>query len=199
MVTNLPCWATGFGAAAADTSRFEPQNAALGRLHHRLAQAVTWRMMVYGFQEKRMRMLVLGGTAWLGRHIVDSALAGGHEVTCLARGESGAMPSGARWVRADRDREHANASVAQERWDSIIDLSRQPGQVRRAAAALAGTCGSFVFVSSTSVYADHRNLNQDEGADVLPALESDVMQSMAFYGPAKVACEQHVRNLVGAR
>lgn len=144
-----------------------------------------------------MRILVLGGTAWLGRHIVDSALAGGHEVTCLARGASGAITKGATWVRADRDQEGAFADVGHQRWDSVIDVSRQPGQVRRAAAALAGTCGTFIFVSSTSVYADHRELNQDESADLLQALDADVMESMALYGQAKVACEQHLRDLVG--
>jgi 2'-hydroxyisoflavone reductase len=150
------------------------------------------------FEEKPLRILVLGGTAWLGRHMVKSALADGHEVTCLARGESGKIPSGARWIHGDRDHENAYANVQDERWDSVIDVSRQPGQVRRAAAALAGTCGSFVFVSSTSVYADHMELDQDESAPLLPALESDVMENMSFYGPAKVACEQHVRDLVGA-
>jgi 2'-hydroxyisoflavone reductase len=145
-----------------------------------------------------MRILVLGGTAWLGRQMAESALAQGHEVTCLARGESGKIPIGARWVHGDRDHESAYAGVADDRWDSVIDVSRQPGQARRAAAALAGACGSFVFVSSTSVYADHKDLDQDENAALLPALESDVMENMSFYGPAKVACEQHVRDLVGA-
>jgi 2'-hydroxyisoflavone reductase len=49
-----------------------------------------------------VRLLVLGGTAWLGRCIVSTALMLGHEVTCLARGASGAPPEGAVFVRADR-------------------------------------------------------------------------------------------------
>ena len=48
------------------------------------------------------------------------------------------------------------------------------------------------------MYADHRELDQDESADLLPALDADVMESMALYGQAKVACEQHLRDLVGA-
>ena len=79
-----------------------------------------------------------------------------------------------------------------------MDVSRQPGQVKRAAIALADRCGTFAFVSSTNVYADSSEPKQDESARLLPALESDVMESMAFYGPAKVACEKHVLNLLGA-
>ncbi|MFW5469115.1 NAD-dependent epimerase/dehydratase family protein [Knoellia sp. CPCC 206435] len=50
-----------------------------------------------------MRLLVLGGTAMLGRAVVAHALAEGHDVTCLARGVSGDVPPGATWVRRDRD------------------------------------------------------------------------------------------------
>jgi 2'-hydroxyisoflavone reductase len=69
---------------------------------------------------------------------------------------------------------------------------RQPGQVRRATAALAGRAGSFVFVSSTNVYADHATPGAGEDAALLPALAGEVMASMDTYGQAKVACEQHV-------
>jgi len=58
-----------------------------------------------------MRILVLGGTAWLGGEIVAAALASGHEVTCLARGESGRVPTGARFISADRDQPDAYAGV----------------------------------------------------------------------------------------
>jgi 2'-hydroxyisoflavone reductase len=58
-----------------------------------------------------MRLLVLGGTAWLGGEIVAAAIASGHEVTCLARGESGRVPAGARFVSADRDKPDAYADV----------------------------------------------------------------------------------------
>jgi nucleoside-diphosphate-sugar epimerase len=90
-----------------------------------------------------MRLLVLGRTAWLGRHITATAVERGHRVTCLARGESGVPPPGAAFTRADRDGTGAYREVTREEWDVVIDVSRQPGQVRRATATLADRAGSL--------------------------------------------------------
>jgi nucleoside-diphosphate-sugar epimerase len=144
-----------------------------------------------------MRLLVLGGTAWLGRCVTATAVERGHHVTCLARGKSGAVPPGAAFMRADRD-DAAPTEVADQEWDVVIDVSRQPGQVRRASTALADGAGSFVFVSSTNVYADHGTRGADENAALLPALAGDVMASMDSYGQAKVACERHACDAFGA-
>lgn len=145
-----------------------------------------------------MRLLLLGGTAWLGGYIATAALDRGHRVTCLARGSSGAVPAGAHFVRADRDSSAAYREVAAAEWDAVIDVSRQPGQARRAAQALANGAGSFVYVSSGSVYADTGTPGADESAALLPQLDDDVMESMETYGPAKVACERHVLDAFGA-
>lgn len=139
-----------------------------------------------------MRVLILGGTAWLGRHLASAALEAGHEVTCLARGEAGAVPTGAGLVRADRSGTGAYDDIGRQRWDLVVDVSRQPGQVRGAVAALAGRAEFFVFVSSGNVYADHGVPGGDEAGALLPALDGDVMGTMESYGEAKVACEQHV-------
>jgi len=138
-----------------------------------------------------VRFLVLGGTAWLGGHVATAALQSGHHVTCLARGESGRAPPGAVFVNGDRDQPGALTELAGEHWDVIIDVSRQPGQVRRSVAALADH-SRYVFVSSGNVYADHSTPGQDETAPVLPPLDVDLMETMATYGEAKVACEQYV-------
>jgi 2'-hydroxyisoflavone reductase len=139
-----------------------------------------------------VRFLVLGGTAWLGRHVATAALRVGHQVTCLARGESGSVPPDAVFVKGDRDQPGVLDMLAGEQRDVVIDVSRQPGQVRRAVAALTGHTRFYVFVSSGNVYADQSTPGQDEVATVLPALDGDVMESMATYGEAKVACERYV-------
>ena len=132
---------------------------------------------------------MLGGTAWLGREVVRLALADGDEVTCLARGST-SVPEGAVLVRADRTAPGAYDDVTGREWDLVVDVSRQPGQVRTAVDALAGSSRHLVLVSSGNVYAHHAAVGEDETAPLLPALEGDVMESMATYGEAKVACEQ---------
>ena len=143
-----------------------------------------------------MRLLVLGGTAWLGGCVARTAVELGHEVTCLARGSSGDTPPGAVLVHADRTKPGAYEQVAGKTWDVVVDVTRQPGQAKSAVAALGRSSGLFVFVSSGNVYADH-TAGQDESGALLDALESDVMESMETYGQAKVACEQHVVRAFG--
>jgi nucleoside-diphosphate-sugar epimerase len=95
-----------------------------------------------------IRFLILGGTAWLGGHVTSTALALGHQVTCLARGSSGAAPVGAAFVHVVVGTRLRAVGVAGDQWDVVIDVSRQPGQVKSAVAALADRTGFFVFVSS---------------------------------------------------
>lgn len=144
-----------------------------------------------------MHLLLLGGTAWLGRHVAAAALARGHSVTCLARGQSGAVAPGAHLVQADRDSAAAYDAVRNEPWDAVVDVSRQPGQVRRAVAALRGA-RRYLFVSSVNVYADTAVYGQREDAALLAPLDGDVMPSMEQYGQAKVACELAVLQGFGA-
>ncbi len=139
-----------------------------------------------------MRLLILGGTGWLGGELAATALRLGHDVTCLARGESGPTPAGITFIGADRDQPDGLAALPPETWDAVLDVSRQPGHVRRAVGLLADRSGAYVFVSSGSVYADQGPLGQDESAPTLEPLAGDVMESMATYGEAKVASEQHV-------
>ncbi len=145
-----------------------------------------------------MQILILGGTAWLGGTIATTALERGHEVTCLARGQAGAVPDGVRLVVADRADPAAYDEVRGTDWDEVVDVSRQPGQVRSALAALGGRARHWTFVSSCSVYADQSQPGQDEAGPLLPALEGDV-GAPEEYGQAKVACEQAGADALGDR
>lgn len=143
-------------------------------------------------------LLVLGGTSWLGGEVARSALARDHEVTCLARGESGDVPAGASLIVADRSEPGAYDAVIDRRWDAVIDVARQPGHVRSALAALGGTTTQWTFVSTGSVYADQSG-PLTEGSPLLPAVETDEV-GPEEYGEGKVACEEavaeHPRSLI---
>jgi 2'-hydroxyisoflavone reductase len=138
-------------------------------------------------------VLVLGGTSWVGGQIAHDAIARGHDVTCLARGESGNAPAGATFVHADRADPRAYEQVSDRRWDIVIDLSRQPGQVRSAVRELGTTATHWTLVSTGSVYADQSGpLSED--SRLLEALDGEVA-GPEQYGEGKVACEQAVRQL----
>jgi 2'-hydroxyisoflavone reductase len=134
---------------------------------------------------------VLGGTAWLGREVGRAALGAGHDVTVLARGESGPAPDGAEVVRADRGSPDAYRDVVDRDWDAVVDVSRQPSHVRGAVAALGERAGAWVFVSSSSVYATTDRPGADETAALLTAHDEDD-EDWDTYGARKVACERAV-------
>jgi nucleoside-diphosphate-sugar epimerase len=145
-----------------------------------------------------MRVLVLGGNGWLSGIVAEHARDRGDEVTCLSRGQSGPMPDGVAAVVVDRDGDDALRSVADQDWDVVVDVSSEPGRVRRAVEAFTDRTRSFVYVSSGSVYASTES-SPDEDAETFAPLDRDKMDSMAEYGPAKVACEQYVRSAFGDR
>lgn len=144
------------------------------------------------------KLLILGGTAWLGGEVARQAVARGDEVVCLARGADGGVPDGASLIKADRGRPDAYAEVADTDWDVVLDVSRQPGQVRGAVRTLAARARHWVFVSTCSVYADHSRPGVDESDGLLPALAGDVA-TVEQYGEGKVACEQACREALGDR
>jgi 2'-hydroxyisoflavone reductase len=145
-----------------------------------------------------MRVLVLGGTAWLGRQIAVEALAAGHEVRCLARGESGTAVRGARLIARDRSQPGAYDEVLGQQWDWVCEVSWQPRFVRGALEAIGGHASHWTYVSSGSVYASHGLVGADESAELLPAsplLDVD----HADYGSAKVACELACQRMLADR
>lgn len=143
-----------------------------------------------------MRILVLGGTGWLGGHVAALAAASGHVVTCVARG--GRAPAGASLVRTDRERDDALAALPAADWDAVVDVATHPGYVRRAVRDLAGRVATYVYVSSVSAYASDAGSGADEDDALFAPLAADTMRTMDDFGAAKAACEQAVRNGVDA-
>ncbi|WP_324278174.1 NAD-dependent epimerase/dehydratase family protein [Blastococcus brunescens] len=100
-----------------------------------------------------MRLLVLGGTRFLGRHVATAALERGHDVATFTRGLSGEPPTGAHALHGDRDDPGA-LPVALRGWspELVVDTScRTRAAARNAAAALGGAHG-YAFVSSLNAY-----------------------------------------------
>jgi len=142
-----------------------------------------------------VKLLVLGGTKFLGRAAVEEALARGHEVTLFNRGEtSPELFPEAEKLRGDRD---GDLSALEGRaWDAVIDPSGYvPRVVRASAELLRGSAEHYVFVSSGSVYAEPYTPGYDETAPIVtlgdPASE-DVAKD---YGALKAACEDVVREI----
>jgi 2'-hydroxyisoflavone reductase len=147
-----------------------------------------------------MRLLVLGGTKNLGRHLVEAAQREGHEVTLFNRGltNPSIFPEVPRLVgeRATPD------ALATGEWDGVIDLSGfLLRDVRRSAALLRDRVGHYTFMSSIAVYASRTTPGMTEDAELLPwpagAPEDEF--SMDLYGPLKVRCEQELASIFGER
>ena len=132
-----------------------------------------------------MNLLVLGGTVFLGRHVVACALAGGHDVTIFHRGSRGAPPpAGVAVLHGDRDGDVS--ALAGRRYDAVIDCSGYtPEQLRRTGEALAGHVGHYVFVSSRSVYRDF-----PPGVDVGDG--APLLEGAAGYGALKARSEEAI-------
>lgn len=152
-----------------------------------------------------MRVLVLGGTAFLSRAVAARAVLRGHEVVCAARGVSGSVAEGARLVVIDRDQPDALQGLADQAFDAVVDVATMSYPwVRDALGALGTRAGHWTFVSSINVYASAIARGQNEDAPLHAPLRSgaDAMERIQhphLYGGIKVACEQAVREVMGDR
>jgi 2'-hydroxyisoflavone reductase len=147
-----------------------------------------------------MRLLLLGGTSFVGRAIAEEAQARGHQLTLFTRGRTGAelFPDARRLV-GDRDAGDYEALRGGE-WDAVVDVSAYvPRHVREAADALEGVVGHCLFISTGSVYDRTQAPEQGmtEQAPRLPPERGTEEVTGDTYGPLKVACEDEVRARYG--
>ena len=145
-----------------------------------------------------MKLLLLGGPRFLGRAVVDAALAAGHEVTFFNRGRTNPelYPQVERLVG---DRAERLELLGERTWDAVVDTCGYlPADVRASAEALSGS-GLYCFVSSISVYAHFRQVHDESGPIAeLGDLPADEVTNES-YGALKALCEDEVRRVFGDR
>jgi 2'-hydroxyisoflavone reductase len=147
-----------------------------------------------------MNILILGGTVFLGRHIVEAARARGHNVTIFTRGQHGAdLFPDVEKLRGDRDGNLA--ALEGRRWDAVIDTSGYvPRIVRQSAEALKDSAGHYTFISTLSVYPDMSISGINEETPVA-TMEDERIEEVTgeTYGPLKVLCERAVEDVFPGR
>ena len=147
-----------------------------------------------------MRILIIGGTRFLGRHLVESALKRSHEVTLFNRGKSnpGLFPQ---LETILGDREQDVEKLKGRIWDAVIDVAGYlPRIVRLSAEVLKENVARYVFISSISVYENFKQIGIDESYPV-GKLENETVEEITgeTYGPLKALCEKIVQDIYGER
>ena len=146
-----------------------------------------------------MRLLILGGTQFVGRHVAAAALALGWQVTLFNRGRTdpGAFPEAEHLIG---DREAALDALAGREWDAVVDTSGYiPRVVRAAVERLADRVGVYVFISSAGVYADKSQPALAEDAELIALDDPQTEDVSAHYDGLKVLCERAVLEVSGGR
>lgn len=136
-----------------------------------------------------MDLLIIGGTQFVGRHLVEAACRRGDRVTVFNRGLT-ADPLPPQVERRRGDRRADLSALAEGRWDAVLDCCGYlPAEVDRMAAALADRIGCYAYISSVSAYADSRQPNDETSAlGHIDDSDTEVVDSRT-YGPLKAHCE----------
>lgn len=147
-----------------------------------------------------MNLLIIGGTRFLGRALVDEARALGHTVTLFNRGRSnpGLYPD---VEQIHGDREGGLDALGGRRWDAVIDTCGYvPRVVRASATFLAGSVDHYTFISTMSVYAEPLRPGATEDAPV-GVLADDAVEEITgeTYGPLKALCEKAASEAMDGR
>jgi 2'-hydroxyisoflavone reductase len=149
-----------------------------------------WRRPKADRAGKPLKILILGGTGFLGPHTVDYALARGHQVTLFNRGKRnpGMFPN-VETILGDRDGKLDG--LKDRKWDAVVDNSGYvPRIVKMSADLLAPNVGQYLFISSISVFGETPKPGADETAPTDPLTEPNSEEVMKYYGALKAACER---------
>jgi 2'-hydroxyisoflavone reductase len=145
-----------------------------------------------------LELLILGGTGFIGPHLVRHALARGHRVTIFTRGRrDGDLPAGV--TRLTGDRNGQLGALSGKKWDAVIDDSAtNPEWVRQSTEMLKDSVGRYLFTSSTGVYYPYLTPKADEKIE--PHVDTiDANDADEAYGVAKTKCERQVMSVFGDR
>jgi nucleoside-diphosphate-sugar epimerase len=155
-----------------------------------------------------MKLLIIGGTRFLGRHLVSAALARNHEVTLFNRGKH-ATESSVETIRGDR---HTDLARLQgRRWDAVVDTSGMlPRAVKAAAEVLSDSVAHYTFISTQNVYADVSAPGVDESSQLRTLTNEELEEAYAIdtsgepsygklYGGLKALCEQAAEEVMPGR
>jgi 2'-hydroxyisoflavone reductase len=144
-----------------------------------------------------MRVLVLGGTAFVGRHLVEEALRRGHTVTTFNRGRTAPDQPGVEAVHGDRTTPDGLDRLRGREWDAVVDTSGfVPRVVRDTTRAMGDNVGHYAFVSSLNAYSGWPDEPVDETSSVWDCPADSVT---ADYGPGKAGAERAVLGAYGER
>jgi len=150
-----------------------------------------------------MKVLILGGTRFIGRHIVETLLAAGHVVSVLNRGQSpDELPEQVERLRGDREEGISGLHALNGRsWDACVDVSGYtPRQARSSAELLRESVNRYVFISAVSVYGDPEDRPVLETHPRLPPASEDITEvNGETYGTLKVTCENIVQEVYSDR
>jgi 2'-hydroxyisoflavone reductase len=152
----------------------------------------------------KLKILILGGTSFLGPAIVNAAIAKGHEVTLFNRGKTNpTLFPEIEKLRGDRDpaKDEGLKALEGRKWDAVVDTSAYvPRHAKASAELLAPNVGHYVFISTISVYAKNDTDNGDESSE-LGKLEDPANEKVSdvTYGPLKALCEQAAETAMPGR
>ena len=146
--------------------------------------------------QKPRRILFLGGTGFIGPHIIHAALARGHQVAMMNRGQREPNQNAGDFarveaIRGDRTKPDAYVNLAGKKWDVVIDTATNVAWTREAVTALKGSAGRFIYISSTGVFLPYRTVDIPETGPV-PLVDTPP-QDPPSYGVIKALSEQEVR------